>query len=83
MVRPNGTLLVMESIGIPAAGTAAPLSNEQLDQLACTLDNPGSDINFDQADVPPTSVTSCESIAEIDNQPVALMEHDGAEGSAR
>lgn len=83
MVRPNGTLLVMESIGIPAAGTAAPLSNMQLDQLACTLDNPGSDVNVDQADAPAALATSCESIAEIHNQPVALNEHNGAEGSAR
>jgi hypothetical protein len=47
MVRPNGTLLLIESIGMPAAGIPAPLSNKQLDELACTLDNPSSDLDVD------------------------------------
>jgi len=44
MVRPTGTLLLIESIGLPAAGTRAPLSGEQLDELAYTLDTSGTDV---------------------------------------
>jgi hypothetical protein len=62
MVRPNGTLLLIESIGIPATSTRAPLSNKQLDDLACTLDNPSSDLdvntNGSRAPMPVTSGSS-------------------------
>jgi hypothetical protein len=44
MVRPNGTLLLIESIGMPGAGSCAPLSGAQLDELACTLDKSSGDL---------------------------------------
>jgi hypothetical protein len=44
IVRPNGTLWIFDSIGLPTAGTGAPLSRDQLDTLASALDDPRADI---------------------------------------
>jgi hypothetical protein len=73
MVRPNGTLLIIESIGMPAAGARAPLSSDQLDDLACTLDDPSSDIGRNRDEVP----------SQLDDQSVAVIEHGRAERGAR
>ncbi len=45
MVRPNDTLLIVESIGLPAADTGAPVSHEQLDELAGRLDDRRCDLD--------------------------------------
>jgi len=44
MARPNGTLLVIESMGIPAAGIPAPLSSDDLDRLETALDTSDADL---------------------------------------
>jgi hypothetical protein len=44
LVRPNGTLWIIDSTGLRAAGTRAPLSNDQLDTVASALDRDGADV---------------------------------------
>lgn len=44
MARPNGTLFVIESMGIPTAGIPAPVSGDELDRLEAALDTSATDI---------------------------------------
>ena len=43
MVRPNGTLWIIDSNGLPSARAHAPLSGDQLDVVVSALDNAGAD----------------------------------------
>jgi hypothetical protein len=43
IVRPNGTLWIIDSIGLPTSGAEAPLSSDQLDAFVSALDNSGAD----------------------------------------
>jgi hypothetical protein len=43
IVRPNGTLWIIDSIGLATAGAPAPLSGDQLDAIASALDTAGAD----------------------------------------
>jgi hypothetical protein len=38
IVQPDGTLWIIDSIGLPTTGTGAPLSSHQLDAIASALD---------------------------------------------
>jgi hypothetical protein len=49
MVRPDGTLLIVVAIGLPAAGIKAPIPSEQLDHLELLLDSPSRDVDIDEA----------------------------------
>lgn len=52
MVRPDGTLLLVESIGVPAAGIPAPIPSKQFDRLECLLDRPSPDLDIDEPPPP-------------------------------
>lgn len=60
MVRPNGTLLIVESTGVPSTNTSAPLSSARLDELARALDDPRLDLHSD---------------VEVDDQAVTAVVH--------
>jgi hypothetical protein len=44
VLRPNGTLWIIDSNGLPTAGTAAPLSRDQLETLTSALDRADADV---------------------------------------
>jgi hypothetical protein len=48
IVRPNGTLWIIDSIGLPTTGAAAPLSSDQLESVVPELDNAGGDAGGDE-----------------------------------
>jgi hypothetical protein len=48
IARPNGTLWIVDSIGLPTAGAAAPLSSDQLEAVVSVLDNAGADAGVDE-----------------------------------
>jgi hypothetical protein len=48
IVQPNGTLWIIDSIGLPTTGTEAPLSSDQLEAIASALDSAGVDTDVSE-----------------------------------
>jgi hypothetical protein len=58
MVRPNGTLWIIDSTGLPATGRKAPLSSDELDALAAALDRADADVDVREGAGPITMLPS-------------------------